>query len=75
MKDSKEVTEKLKEEVKSGQAPYKWFPHAKNKNLTKSLDTIKTMWEAVHAGNEAAGTDAKEKKLFGEADGWLSSKW
>lgn len=75
LKDSKEVTDKMKEDLKSGQEQKKWFPHAKNKNLTKSLETIKSMWEAVHAGNEVAGKDAKESKLFEEADGWLSGKW
>lgn len=75
LKDNKEIDEKLKEEIKSGQAPYKWFPHAKNKNLNKSLETIKNMWEAVLAGNEVAGKGSKETKLFEEADGWLKNKW
>ena len=75
LKDSKEVTDKLKEDVKSGQAPYKWFPHAKNKNLNKSLDTIRGMWEAVYAGSEIAGGEMKDGELFKEVDGWLNGKW
>jgi hypothetical protein len=75
LKDTKEVNEKLKEEVKSGQEPYKWFPHAKNRNLNKSLETTKTMWKAVLAGNEIAGKDSKETKVFEDADGWLNDKW
>lgn len=75
LKDSKEVTEKLKEEAKSGQEPCVWFPHAKNKNLAKSLETVKSLWEAVYAGNKAAGKDAKDSKAFEEADSWLSGKF
>jgi hypothetical protein len=75
LRDDKEITETLKDEIKAGQAPYRMFPNAKSKNLTKSLESIKNMWGAVKAGVEVAGKDAKESKLFEDADGWLSDKW
>ena len=75
LKDSEEVTDKLKEEIKSGQAPYKWFPYAKNKTLTKGLEMIHTIWDAVYAGNQEAAESSKEHKVFVEANEWLVSKW
>jgi hypothetical protein len=71
----KEVTENVKEEAKSGQGACKWFPHAKTKNLNKTLDTIKSLWQAVAAGEEIAGRDSKEHKMFQEAGAWLDDKW
>jgi hypothetical protein len=75
LKDSKEVTPALKEELKSGQGDYKWFPHAKNKNLGKSLETIRTIWDAALAGSEVAEEQNKDENVFQQADEWLKPRW
>lgn len=74
LRDSEQISDALKEEIKSGRAPYHWFRHAKGEGLAKSLDVVHTMWDAAQAGADESGENEK-KKLFHDADTWFNGKW
>ena len=74
LKDTSDITNDMKAKLKSQEAPPKIFENIKDGNLTKSLDVVWTIWDAVNGGVQAAGTDAKEQKFFKEVDEWLTPR-
>lgn len=74
LKDPSEITNELKAQIKAQEIPPKVFEYVKDGSLTKSLDLVWTMWEAVNAGVQAADKDVKEQKFFQEVDNWLAPR-